>query len=95
LPKILGIKIVHPSTAVSEPEEVDRIDAAVAVCVLHDSRLGEGHDLTGFDTLARAIAREGSGDTNTAIRASGVEVGEALMGEREGQMGGMTRLEVR
>jgi len=78
---------VHPSAAVSEPEEVDGVVDAIAVCVLHDCRLGEGHDVSGFDILARAVAWVGRGDTNTAIRAIWVEVGEALMGLREGQKG--------
>ena len=81
LSRMLRVKTVNPSPAVSEPVEIDvvRLSIGIKVCDFAEGR--DSHDLSRRDCLARAFTRVYWGAPNTDTRAV------AIVAERPGGSG--------
>ncbi len=69
LSRMQRVKTVNPSTAVSEPVEIDVVRLSIGIMVCDFVEVGDSHDLSGRDCLARAFARVCRGAPNTDTRA--------------------------
>ncbi len=69
LSRVLRVKTVNPSTAVSEPVEIDvvRLSIGIKMCTFVEVR--DSHDLSGGDSLTRAFSRVCRGAPNTDTSA--------------------------
>ena len=69
LSRMQRVKAVNPSTAVSEPVEIDAVRLSIGIKVCEYVGARDSHDLSGRDSLTRAFSRVCRGAPNTDTSA--------------------------